>query len=219
MWQSSFTGKVCVKQVNPYLLAQGWSVGAYCQVNSNFVSISGSNNVFMLVFLFVCFVVFFCVFLLLLLQCSDMISLNFWREHVFMQATNLSLHFPHKHQQQLLIQPPHQLMVLQQVLHPTQLAPLPLHPTLALLLHHLVLLTLADQSKSCICNQFPLCIYYVYSSIVIHCNFATVPKKTDSWRFVSTRMIHKSLLIFWYWCTWFVQQYTLDILVYLGQTM
>ena len=49
----------------------------------------------------------------------------------FMQlhlATNLSLHFPHKHKQ-LFIQPPHQLLVLKQVLHPTQLPPMPLHPT------------------------------------------------------------------------------------------
>ena len=39
-------------------------------------------------------------------------------------ATNLSLHFPHKHKQ-LFIQPPHQVLVLKQVLHPTKLPPIP----------------------------------------------------------------------------------------------
>ena len=43
---------------------------------------------------------------------------------------------------------------------------MPLHPTLALLLCHLALLTLTDQSKSCICNQF------AQSSTLLYITFA-----------------------------------------------
>ena len=49
-------------------------------------------------------------------------------------ATSLSLHFPHKHKRYVFIYPPLHLLVINQVLHPTQLTPMPLHPTLALLL-------------------------------------------------------------------------------------
>ena len=46
-------------------------------------------------------------------------------------------HFPHKHKQYVFISPPLHLLVINQVLHPTQLTPMPLHPTLARLLFHL----------------------------------------------------------------------------------